>query len=271
MSSGFRYFITLFIIITLSFASEAQYRRKAVFWEGFTVSPMVGVNMFYGDLVDRSRTSYSGGAVAEREINTYLSYRFQLMGGKMKGEQEAYADPTKLYAYFKNFYIDGNLGISFKPLDLILGYYKQRSFSPYVFAQIGAIYYNTTEWYGEAGLHPNTEWRSMSGVSPTISIGPGVSYWLTPRLSIKAELNGTYVFGDEVDGHKEWEGGDGTIHLTDDNDYYYTITAGVSYLISDSKWKNSPKYNRKAYLKTRTSYRKGSSKRYKSPKRRKRR
>jgi len=268
MSSGFRYFITLFIIITLSFASEAQYKRKAVFWEGFTVSPMVGVNMFYGDLVDRSRTSYSGGVIAEREINTYLSYRFQLMGGKMKGEQSV---QDVVSADFTNMYIDAGFGVSFKPLDLIFGYYKQRPFNPYIFAQAGIIYYDATESFHEGYPIPDKPDRLASGISPIIAIGPGVSYWLTPRLSIKAELNGVYVFGDEVDGHKEWEDPDGIIYQTASNDYYYTITAGVSFLINDSKWKNSPKYNRKAYLKTRSTYKKGSTKKYKPPKRKKRR
>ncbi len=260
MSSGFRYFITLFIIITISFASHAQYRRKAAFWEGFTVAPMVGVNMFYGDLVDNSRTSYSGGAVAEREINTYLSGRFQVMGGKMKGEQSV---QSVVSADFTNMYFDAAVGVSFKPMDLILGYYKQRTFNPYVFAQFGIIYYDATETFHDGYPVPNRPDRLTSGISPIMSIGPGVSYWLTPRLSINAELNGTFVFGDEIDGHKEWETPNGTIHQTKSNDYYYTITAGVSYLISDSKWKNSPKYNRKAYLKTRSSYKKGSSKKYK--------
>ena len=268
MSSGFRYFITLFIIITLSSVSQAQYKRKSAFWEGFTVAPMIGVNLFYGDLVDNSRTSYSGGVVAEREINTYLSYRFQLMGGKMKGEQSVQGIVS---ADFTNMYIDAGIGVTFKPLDLILGYYKQRPFNPYIFTQAGIIYYDATESFHDGYPNPNRPDRLTSGISPIISIGPGLSYWISPRISINAELNGTYVFGDEVDGHKEWEDQEGVIYQTASNDYYYTITAGVSFLISDSKWKNSPKYNRKAYLKTRSTYKKGRSKKYRPPKRRKKR
>ncbi len=268
MSSGFRYFITLFIIITLSFVSHAQYRKSSNIWEGFRVTPMVGANFFYGDLVDKSTTSYSGGAIADREINTYLSGRFQLMGGKMKGEQSVQG---VISADFTNMYIDAGLGVSFKPLNLILGYYKQRSFNPYIFTQFGIIYYNATEKFHNGYPVPNRPDRLTSGISPIISFGPGVSYWLTPRLSINAELNGTYVFGDEVDGHKEWEEPDGTIRQTESNDYYYTVTVGVSFLINDSKWKNSPKYNRKAYLKTRSTYKKGSSKKHRPPKRKKRR
>ncbi len=269
MLSVLRYFITLFIIITLSTESYSQYRRKAAIWEGFRVTPLIGANFFYGDLVDNSRTSYSGGAVADREINTFLSGRLQLMGGKMKGEQ--YTIQDELSASFTNMYIDAQLGFSFKPLDLVFGYYKQRTLNPYIFGQVGIIYYNATESFYSGYPVPNSPDRLTSGISPIISMGPGISYWMTPRISINAELSGTFIFGDEVDGHKEWEGGDGTIHPTEDNDYYLTITAGVSFLIDDSKWKNSPKYNRKAYLKTRSSYKRGSSKKYKSSRRRKRR
>ncbi len=167
-------------------------------------------------------------------------------------------------------YIDAALGVSFRPLDLILGYYKQRPFNPYIFLQGGIIYYDATEEFHEGYPVPDAPDRLRSGVSPQVSFGPGLSYWINPRISIRAELNGTYVFGDEVDGHKEWESPDGTVHPTKDNDYYYTVTAGVTYLINDSRWKNDPKYNRKAYLQTRSIYRKSSLKSYNKKKYKKR-
>ena len=263
MPSGFRYFITLITILIIPFVSHAQYRNRVSFWDGFTVSGLVGVNFFYGDLVDKSRTSFSGGAIAEREFNTYLLGRFQVMGGKMKGTQyNTWTDSNQdiLSASFTNMYIDAALGVSFRPLDLILGYYKQRPFNPYIFLQGGIIYYDATEEFHEGYPVPNAPDRIRSGVSPQVSFGPGLSYWINPRISIRAELNGTYIFGDEVDAHKEWESLDGTVHPTKSNDYYYTVTAGITYLINDSRWKNDPKYNRKAYLQTRSVYRKSSLK-----------
>ncbi len=271
MPSGSRYIFTFIIILLIPFVSNAQYRHRNSFWDGFTATGMVGINMFYGDLVSKSRTSFSGGGIAEKEINTYLLGRFQFMGGNMKGKQINNWDESNeqiLSASFTNMYIDAAIGVSFRPLDLILGYYRERTFNPYIFTQAGIIYYNATEQFHKGYPLPNAPDRIRSGISPQVSFGPGLSYWLNPRLSIRAELNGTYVFGDEVDAHKEWESPEGVFHPTKSNDYYYTITAGVTYLINDSRWKNDPKYNRKAYLKTRSVYRK-HSKKYK-PKRRRR-
>ena len=271
MPSVKRYFLTIFILLIIAFVSQAQQKKKIKLWDGFTVSGMVGVNMFYGDLVSKSRTNFSGGAIAEKEINTYLRGRFQLMGGKMQGKQyNDWTDSNKeiLSASFTNMYIDAAIGASFRPLDLIYGYYKQRPFNPYIFLQGGIIYYNATEEFHEGYPLPDAPDRLRSGISPQISFGPGLSYWFTPRISFRAEINGTFVFGDEIDAHKEWESQEGVIYPTKSNDYYYTITGGVTYLINDSKWKNNPKYNRKAYLQTRSVYRTSTKKKY-TPKKRK--
>jgi len=255
MPSGLKYLFSLTLLLTLPLVSNAQYKSRSNFWDGFSVSGMMGMNMFYGDLVSKSRNNFSGGVIADKEINTYLLGRFQLMGGKMHGEQwNDWTDEDNpiLSASFTNMYIDASLGLSFRPLDLFLGYYQQRPFNPYIFLQGGIIYYDATEQFHEGYPVPNAPDRIRSGISPIIQFGPGLSYWLTPRLSIRAEFNGTYVFGDEIDAHKYWESPDGSEHLTDDNDYYYTITAGVTYLLNSAAWKNAPKYNRKAYLKART-------------------
>jgi hypothetical protein len=270
MPSGLKYYFTLIILLSITFVSNAQYSSKNSFWNGFSVSGMLGLNMFYGDLVSTSRTNFSGGFIAEKELNTYLLGRFQLMGGKMQGQQiNDWSDPDNeiLSASFTNKYIDAAVGLSFRPLDLFMGYFQQRPFNPYIFFQGGMIYYDATETFHEGYPIPDADYRVKSSISPLIQFGPGLSYWINPRLSVRAEFNGTYVFGDLVDAHKEWESPDGTIHPTKGNDYYYTITAGITYLINSSAWKNDPKYNRKAYLSTRSALRKSSSrKRYKSKK-----
>jgi len=270
MPSGYKYFFTLILLLSIPFVSNAQYNRKSSFWDGFSVSGMMGINMFYGDLVSNSRTNFSGGFIGDKEFNTYLLGRFQLMGGKMHGQQMndwSYTDKEILSASFTNSYVDASLGLTFRPLDLFLGYYQQRPFNPYIFLQGGMIYYNATEEFHEGYPVPDAPDRIRSGVSPLIQFGPGLSYWINPRWSVRAELNGTYVFGDEIDAHKEWESPDGNTHPTKGNDYYYTITAGITYLINNSIWKNDPKYNRKAYLSTRSASRKLSSRKRYKPKR----
>lgn len=142
------YFIILLLLIPSIL--EAQYRRKKFdIWQGFRVAPRGGVNIFYGDLVDKSRTNFSLGVIGERELTSYLSGRVQLMGGQMKGEQ-VYGETDEIYAHFENFYTDFSIGASFRPLDVAFGYFKQRSFNPYVIGQLGIIQYNTTEYYGPA-------------------------------------------------------------------------------------------------------------------------
>ncbi len=260
--------ILLFICFVCSQATQAQRRKPVRLWEGFRVIPKAGVNMFYGDLVDESRTSYSVGVAVDREFKPHLTGRFQIMGGAMKGTQ---IDPrsNQVYADFDNFYTDITFGATFRPLDLAFGYFKQRSLNPYVFAQTGVVLFNATENYGPAGIVPNTEWRKTGmKVAPLISGGFGLSLRVNSYMSIVGEFTGYKPFTDLMDGHEEWSDPSGVVYQTDSGDFYYTATVGLSYLIKDNRWRNNPKYNRKAYQKSRKSYtssaKKKSAKRYKS-------
>nr|WP_321410175.1 hypothetical protein [uncultured Carboxylicivirga sp.] len=267
MPKPIRYLILTLTVFAFVSQASAQRRRRSTLWDGVHLTPRAGINMFYGDLVDQSRTSYSFGGAAEKELLPYLSARIQLMGGNMKGEQFS-GDTDLLYAYFENYYTDFMVGLKFKPLDLALGYFKQRSFSPYMIGQFGLVYYNTKTWYGPAGFDPNTLRHHISGIAPAVSGGLGLSYWVNSVISVNAEYTATLPFSDMVDGHKEWYSGTPgnitTVHQTDASDFYYTATVGVSFLLKDSKWKNEPKYNRKAYLKTRREMSTSSRKNLKS-------
>ena len=92
--------------------------------------------MFFGDLVDESRTSYSFGLNANREVSRVLSVRLNFMGGEMKGEQISPTLNTP-YASFENFYGEFTAGVTYRPLNHFLGYFKERSFQPYLLAQLG--------------------------------------------------------------------------------------------------------------------------------------
>jgi len=244
MPLKYKYIIILTLLLTsLSFDGSAQRRKKSTLFDGVNITPRAGVNMFYGDLVDKSRTSYSAGATAEKELKEYLAARIQLMAGNMKGEQ-IQPETNLLYASFSNYYVDFALGAAFNPLDLFLGYYKQRSFSPYILGQFGVIYYNTTETYGPVGYIPNTDRHTISSIAPQITGGFGLSYWINRHISANIEYNCTLPFTDLLDGHEVWLNGpyDAPIeHTTDPYDVYYTASAGVTFIINDTKWKNAPK------------------------------
>jgi len=256
--------VLLALVLLIALPLNAQRRRKKFdLMDGTRISPMVGINSFWGDLVDDSRTSYTFGASFEREMNNYLNARIHLMAGQMKGTQMAGESSDVVNAYFENNYIEMGFGATFRFVDLAYGYFKQRTFSSYVIGQVGAIYYDATEWGGPglgnySMLHPTKPgesrqgiWHQKTSIAPVATLGGGVTYWLSPRLSIRGEFLANKPITDELDAHKEWDDGDGNIHQTDAGDFYYTATVGVSYVIQDSRWKNEPKYNRKAYMKIR--------------------
>lgn len=274
MPKSYRYLILTLVVFAFVSQADAQRRRRSTLWDGVRLTPRAGINMFYGDLVDQSRTSYSFGGVIDKELMPSLSARIQLMGGNMKGEQK-FDDTGDLTTYFTNYYTDFMIGATFKPLDVALGYFKQRTFNPYILAQTGVIYYNTKTYYGPHGYEPNTLRHNISGVSPTVSGGIGLSFWINSIMSVNAEYTATLPFTDMVDGHKDWmyddSNGNTIVVQTDAYDFYYTATLGVSFLLNDSKWKNEPKYNRKAYLKTRKQMNSSSRKNLKSINKKRRR
>ncbi len=279
--------VLVYLTLLLTLSLNAQYRKRRQFLEGFKIQPKVGVNMFYGDLVSKQRTKYTFGVVAEKELTEYLNGRFDLTMGSMKGTQES--APGYEYAYFTNAFAQYNFGATFRPLDLAYGLFKERRVSPYIIGEIGIIQWKAREWFGDAsGFAPGTPWRGVGftpnadrtdfdndgswGFAPNFSGGFGCSVFLNSRLSINAEWIATYAFTDKLDVHDEWYAGlrpdmsyDYTVQ-TDGNDFFYVGTIGVTYLFDDSRWRNHPKYNRKAYLRTKSLY-KPSKKKIKRPSR----
>ncbi len=260
------------MILLFSVSVSSQYRKKRrQFLEGLKIQPKVGINMFYGDLVSKARTNYMFGIAGEKELMPYLNARVDINAGSMKGTQTL-PNSGRTYAYFENSFIQFNIGATFRPLDLAYGLFKQRYFNPYVIGELGMIQYNTDEFFGDAGEVPNTLWREVSGISPGVSFGGGLNFYINSHISVTTEFVGTKVFSDKLDGHDVWYSGFGTDaakkNKTDAGDFFYAATIGVTYLFDDSQWRNSPKYNRKTYLRTRSLY-KSKRKKFKRPSRRK--
>ncbi len=255
--------LAVLIISTSAFSQYRRGSRRKMFniQEGLTITPKAGLNVFFGDLVDKSRASYSVGVTADREMSKYLSARVQLMGGAMQGTQ-LFGDTDIPYATFENIYIEGTVGGTYRPLNHLLGYFKERTFQPYFLLQAGMVFYSATEYWGEASGNPaGSEWRKVSEVAPLVGLGGGASFWITPNISANFEVDGNMVLGDKMDVHDVWYGGTGLEYKTDPYDFYYNITVGVTYLIKDSKWRNEPRYNRKTYQKTRKFFQQKTKKR----------
>jgi hypothetical protein len=270
--------IILILLAVITIPLYSQYSRKKFdVTQGMHVVPMAGVNVFYGDLVDKSRASYTLGVAVEREMKTFLNARAYLMAGQMQGKQLNGND--QVYAYFKNFYTEFSVGATYKPIDHVYGYFRQRSFNPYIIGQIGINYFNATEKYGPGAgefqpTHPNfgqprldQVWHKKAGVTPLFSLGGGLTYYYNSMFLLRAEVLANKPLSDELDGHKEWDDNFGNIYKTDAGDFYYTATLGLDIVIKDSRWKNEPKYTRKAYTKLRKANMTKGNKRKKLPQR----
>lgn len=262
--------LSVILLVAFLFAqTEVKGQRKTYsssssseFMQGLSVVPKIGVNAFYGDLVDKSRASYSLGVTGDREMTQFLTLRGSIMGGQMRGQQ---INPSynKPYATFTNFYMDFMGGGTYKPLDHLLGYFRERTFEPYALAQLGLVYYNATERWGEVAKfvtpgagNEGEVWRKASEVAPILSMGGGVNIWINSYMKFNAEFHGNLVFSDRLDAHDVWYGSfpDGEMHETAPYDFYYIMTAGMIFTIQDSKFRNVPKYNRASYLKARKGY-----------------
>jgi len=257
--------LLIILILLINSTVFSQYRRsgRSTFSEGLSITAKGGVNMFYGDLVDQSRNSYSLGLSLDREFNKLISTRVQLVGGQMKGGQ-IYGDTDLEYANFKNYYGELTIGGTYRPLNHIMGYFRERFFQPYALVQLGLIYYSTTEYYGpgwEYAGYPvdplSNIWREASGIAPIVGIGGGASFWISPRIRANLEIYGIYCFSDKIDGHDTWfEYPSGKVHITASNDFYYIATLGITYTINDSKFRNEYKYNRQTYSKNKDYFQK---------------
>lgn len=264
--------IWIFILLAILFyhqESNAQFNKTKGFdiTAGLTLIPKVGMNLFFGDLVDSSSESYSFGVTADREMTEFLTIRTSFMGGQMRGKQ-IFPSLGTPYATFENFYVDFLVGGTYRPLNHFLGYFKERTVQPYALLQGGLIYYNSTETWGPAskstlGSQPGKKWRSESGVAPVISAGGGLNLWINPSLTANIEFHGNLAFSDKLDAHDTWydswdpkEG----VHTTEPYDFYYVVSAGVTFTIKDSKFKNDPKFNINSYRKSRKLYKPSSKK-----------
>ena len=282
----------LFLIFVLLINSTvySQYRRhnSSKFSEGLSVTGKGGVNMFYGDLVDKSRTSYSFGLNVDREMDKLFTMRTQFVFGAMKGKQfsqlEEHTD--EVFAHFKNHYFEWTFGGTYRLLNHIMGYYKERTFQPYALLHLGITYYNTKEYIGEGWItqgypiasdnvvHNNWDakmyqkwdelkpksddvWRAPSGIAFIAGFGGGTAIWISPRVKANIEFYGNYCFSDKIDGHDTWFTYPSLeIQKTKSNDFYYIATLGVTYVINDSRFRNDFKYNKVTYYKNRGYFQK---------------
>ena len=249
-----RLLLILIVLLTIDVYSQYRNRSKSTFDQGLSVTGKAGTNIFYGDLVDKERFGVSVGVTLDKEIHKYFTLRGQIELGEMQGTQKYQADLSRDYAKFKNFHVELTFGGTYRPLNHFLGYFKERTFQPYVLLQAGFLYFNATEYWclKEDIEYYNTNiWRTATGFAPVVGLGGGASIWLNPRLKANIEFYGTFALSDKLDAHEDWtmRPNEEDVHVTDNNDFYYIGTVGFTYLINDSRFRNDFRHGRKSYTK----------------------
>ncbi|MDR2927924.1 MAG: hypothetical protein LBV41_06980 [Cytophagaceae bacterium] len=260
--------IVILLIGTVSYSQYSYRGNSSNFLKGLSVTGKGALSMFYGDLVDRSRIQYlSGGGISfEREMHPYFSLRTQLMYTTMKGAQLSDGNGPE-FANFTGSYVEWTVGGTYSFLNHALGYFRERTFQPYVLLQAGINYFNATEMWGPAGYGEQTgvgvngKWRDASGIARIVGFGGGTSIWIAPQFKINLEFAGAYAFSDKLDAHDSWFVWPfvDEIYPTKSNDFYYTGTIGVTYIFKNSNFRNDSRFNRRTYNRTRQSYSQKSS------------
>ncbi len=269
--------ISLLIVPFVNGQLRGRGLDKYPLMRGFSVSPKVGFNLFYGDLVNERPVNLSFGISSEKELKEYLNARIDFKGGAMSGSQ-INPDNQLPFSTFKNTYMTFEIGVAFHPLPLFYGFFKQRMFKPYVVGQIGIIAYNATETFGSGNLYTHSDgtpvqegeiWHTTNGyqIAPIITLGGGLNYYINKQWSASLEFLFSAPATDMLDAHKEWDatGIIQTNNVTSVNDAistvktagafdpFYTCTLSANYTFAESEFRNQFKYNRKSYIKTRKS------------------
>ena len=200
-----------------------------------------GAMIYQGDLTPSKPGSYKTPgfginlyAAKPLSNNFYLRVNFAL--GKLKGEDAKYNNP--LWRQQRNF--------NFKtPVAELTGnmvwyplgnndYNNGRRLAPYITGGAGLSLLkikrnwnqlNTETFSGEPNFFTGLsidQAHSLPGVTPIIPIGAGLSYSLSPKISLVTEASYRFLFTDYLDGFS---------HSVDPSkkDAYYSLSVGVKY------------------------------------------
>jgi hypothetical protein len=190
-------------------AQKSKYRYEFGLNAGFAV--------YQGDLTPRRLGSFetqkfSVNLHASRIMNDFLSVSGNLFLGKLKGDDAVYDEPE--FRQQRNFNFTSpvtELSVQLV-LNLTGSNYRERGFSPYLFAGgglslvkirrdwsgINAAYFSEAEtvW---TGLDADSA-HSLPRLLPVIPLGGGVKYFFKPNWAVNAETSYRVATTDYLDG-----------------------------------------------------------------------
>lgn len=212
-------FIFIIGLLTVTFgASYAQRRDLKVqrrplnryhqhhlmYINNIRLTGMVGLSSYYGDLCDqgvcfRYRPGFTLGGYYR--YNGRISFRGDLTFLRMAGNDHD-GDNQVRNLSFTSSNFEGAVGIMYDLVYFDRNYHLRAKLTPYLFAEIGLLYYNPKAKYNgqNVALRPlMTEGVKYGKFTPSIPLGGGVRYQINDFMDLSVELAYRKTFTDYLD------------------------------------------------------------------------
>ncbi len=239
-------------LLVLLFAAKKEMVYSQTNQHKYEFGINLGMLVYQGDLTPRRIGSFETqkftvGLHASKIISPVLSLRGQLAFGKLKGDDAAYDNPE--YRKQRNFNFTSPVTELSGQLvwNLTGSNYKDKGFSPYVFAGAGLSLIKVrrdwsalnTEYFQPAtsevwaGLAADTA-HNTPRMIPVIPMGGGVRYFFGRNWGINADATYRLVSTDYLDGFSEAAN-------PDKKDKYMGYTVGIIYRAGKKDMLKCPK------------------------------
>lgn len=208
-------------------------RKKAGFWDNWSVTGQAGLTSFFGDLsiydseIMDKFTKESGpamGAILSKHFNEKFSIGGQLLYGTLKAENTAGRS-------FESTFLEYNFQANVNLVN-VLWPYNMSKMGFHAYGGIGQFMFNTTSIVQDEGSNETLQ-ESTSVPEFVYFMGMGLSYKFTHRLGANVDMSLRQAQNDKIDAYVK----------NDNFDYYTLITVGVTYYIDS--FKNGNQYSRR--------------------------
>jgi OOP family OmpA-OmpF porin len=223
------------VLLFALFANSTQ----AQFYNDMSIGVNAGAYIYQGDLTPQQLGSFKTpsfglGIAIKKQINYFLSARFNMAFTKLKGDESKYNSPD--WRQLRNFSFTAPLKEFTALLQWnILGRnYDERGFMPYVFGGAGVSFVKIRPDYsrmdaslfGEGSDVANGLAQDIAHGTPrktfTVPIGIGVEKFLSDRFSLSLETGYRFVFTDYLDGFSQAAN-------PAKKDHYHSTSIGIIY------------------------------------------
>lgn len=190
---------------------------------------LLGLNNYIGDFVpskfEVSETHPSYGLFIRTQFHKNLSFRFNFLAGKISGDDRNYAINETRGHSFTTTLLEGSAQVEWNIF--VLSFKDQKgniikTFQPYLFAGIGAVYFDST-MSGMSANAPDYHAEFMP-VQATFPLGAGLQWQYHNGLSLSLEAGARLTNTDYLDGVSAWGS-------PDQNDWYAFGGVTIGFLL----------------------------------------